>query len=273
MLAGEPGIGKTSLADRAAGAGRRARLHGAVGALLGGGRRARVLAVAGSDRRAGARAGRRDAAARAGRRRARCWREIVPELRARLPEMPAGAAPPVEEGRFRLWRAVSALVHEAAKAKPAFIVLDDLHAARSVVAVAAALSWPASCARCACCCSAATATSRRAWTPPPAICWRASAAKGRRCRCARLDRAAAARFVQERVGVGGVGRRGARLRSQPGQPAVPRGDAAPVERAGRRGDRRGRGPARRARRDPPAAGSRRRRDARAASTWRPSPAT
>src|SRR4029079_12085246 len=36
---------------------------------------------------------------------------------------------PVEEGRFRLWRAVSALVHEAAKARPLFIVLDDLHAA------------------------------------------------------------------------------------------------------------------------------------------------
>ena len=56
---------------------------------------------------------------------------------------------------------------------------------------------------------------------------------------ARLDRAAAARFVQERVGVGRVGRRGARLRSQPGQPAVPRGDDAPAgtSRAPRRSRR------------------------------------
>src|SRR6185295_1819179 len=42
---------------------------------------------------------------------------------------PAGAAPPAQEGRFRLWRAVSALVHEAAKARPLLLVLDDLHAA------------------------------------------------------------------------------------------------------------------------------------------------
>ncbi|HXU00592.1 MAG TPA: AAA family ATPase, partial [Polyangia bacterium] len=128
MLAGEPGIGKTSLADRAAAlAAERGftvlwgRCWEAGGApaywpwldLLA--ELARALDQATLVRVLG------DGAALLG--------EIVPELRVRLPETPAGAAPPVEEGRFRLWRAVSALVHEAAKAKPAFVVLDDLHAA------------------------------------------------------------------------------------------------------------------------------------------------
>jgi tetratricopeptide (TPR) repeat protein len=128
MLAGEPGIGKTSVADRAAALaaergftvlwGRCWEAGGApaywpwldlIAELARGLDEATLLRALG------------DGGA--------LLAEIVPELQARLPEMPAGAAPPVEEGRFRLWRAVSALVHEAAKAKPAFIVLDDLHAA------------------------------------------------------------------------------------------------------------------------------------------------
>jgi len=128
MLAGEPGIGKTSLADRAAAlAAERGftvlwgRCWEAGGApaywpwldLIA--ELARALDEATLVRVLG------DGAALLG--------EIVPEVRARLPETPAGAAPPVEEGRFRLWRAVSALVHEAARAAPALLVLDDLHAA------------------------------------------------------------------------------------------------------------------------------------------------
>ncbi len=128
LLAGEPGIGKTSLADRATAlAGERGftvlwgRCWEAGGApaywpwldLLA--ELARALDEATLARVLG------DGAP--------LLAEIIPELRARLPEMAAGAAPPVEEGRFRLWRAVSALVHEAAKARPLCIVLDDLHAA------------------------------------------------------------------------------------------------------------------------------------------------
>lgn len=127
MLAGEPGIGKTSVADRASGAaaergftvlwGRCWEAGGApaywpwldIIAALG-----RTLDAATLVRALG------DGATLLG--------EIVPELGARLPEAPASAAPPAEEGRFRLWRAVSALVQEAAKAKPALLVLDDLHA-------------------------------------------------------------------------------------------------------------------------------------------------
>ncbi|HVZ71872.1 MAG TPA: hypothetical protein VHJ20_05795, partial [Polyangia bacterium] len=50
---------------------------------------------------------------------------------ARLPSAAAGAAPPADEARFRLWRALTALVREAARATPAglLVVLDDLHAA------------------------------------------------------------------------------------------------------------------------------------------------
>ena len=129
MLAGEPGIGKTSLADRAAAmAGERGftvlwgRCWEAGGApaywpwldLIA--ELSRALDDATLSRALG------DGAPLLG--------EIVPELRARLPEATqAGAPPPVEEGRFRLWRAVSALVHEATKVKPALLVLDDLHAA------------------------------------------------------------------------------------------------------------------------------------------------
>src|SRR3954454_5600868 len=55
--------------------------------------------------------------------------ELVPEVRARLPDLGAQAAPPPDEGRFRLWRATSALLHQAAKLQPLALVLDDLHAA------------------------------------------------------------------------------------------------------------------------------------------------
>ena len=128
LLAGEPGIGKTSLADRAT------ALAGERGftTLWGRGWEAGgapaywpwldLLAEL-------ARAQDEATLARVLGDGAPLLAEIIPELRARLPEMAAGAAPPVEEGRFRLWRAVSALVHEAAKARPLFIVLDDLHAA------------------------------------------------------------------------------------------------------------------------------------------------
>src|SRR6185295_3463530 len=103
-LAGEPGIGKTSLGDRAAALaaergfkvlwGRCWEAGGAPAywpwldliAELGGSLDQTALArVLG------------DGASLLG--------EVVPELRALLPDVPAGAAPPAQEGRFRLWRA------------------------------------------------------------------------------------------------------------------------------------------------------------------------
>ncbi|MES1206720.1 MAG: AAA family ATPase [Pseudomonadota bacterium] len=127
MLAGEPGIGKTSLADRATAAAAARGFHAgwarcweAGGApaywpwldLLG--ELARLLDDA--------------ALAQALGDGAVMLAALVPELRARV-ALAAEAIPPAEEGRFRLWRAAAALLREAAATRPMFIVLDDLHAA------------------------------------------------------------------------------------------------------------------------------------------------
>jgi DNA-binding SARP family transcriptional activator len=94
LLAGEPGIGKTRLADELAG---EARASGA-----------RVLV-------------------------GRCWEAggapaYWPWVQA-LGELPVAAAPDSEGARFRLFEAVAAELHEKAAEQPAVLVLDDLHAA------------------------------------------------------------------------------------------------------------------------------------------------
>jgi tetratricopeptide (TPR) repeat protein len=128
LIAGEPGIGKTSLADAATEAARArglrvlwGRCWEAGGApaywpwleILAG--LARLVDDASLARALG------DGAARLG--------EVLPEVTARLPRQQEGAAPPTEEARFRLWRAVAALVRAAARGAGVVIVLDDLHAA------------------------------------------------------------------------------------------------------------------------------------------------
>jgi tetratricopeptide (TPR) repeat protein len=57
--------------------------------------------------------------------------ELVPALRARLPPQSMGAAPPSEQARFRVFRAVVALAREASHraGRGLLIVLDDLHSA------------------------------------------------------------------------------------------------------------------------------------------------
>jgi tetratricopeptide (TPR) repeat protein len=57
--------------------------------------------------------------------------ELLPELRQRLPPVSAGAPPPPEEARFRVFRAIVALTRERARLerRGLLIVLDDLHAA------------------------------------------------------------------------------------------------------------------------------------------------
>jgi tetratricopeptide (TPR) repeat protein len=55
--------------------------------------------------------------------------ELVPELRQRLPPARAVAPPPPDEARFRLWRAVVALVRRAAAPAGLVLVFDDLHSA------------------------------------------------------------------------------------------------------------------------------------------------
>jgi len=198
LLAGEPGIGKTSVADRAAAAaaergftvlwGRCWEAGGApaywpwldIIAEL-----ARGLDAATLGRVLG------DGASLLG--------EIVPELRARLPETPAGAAPPVEEGRFRLWRAVSALVHEAAKAKPVLLVLDDLHAAdQSSLSLLHFLARQLRPMRVLLLASYRDVEARMDAATGDLLS--RVGREGTTLALPRLDRAASARFVQQRVG-------------------------------------------------------------------------
>jgi hypothetical protein len=131
VLSGEPGIGKTSLADQATAAAAARGLAVLWGRCWEAGGAPAYwpwLAVL-SALAARVEAGRLapllgDGAALLG--------ELLPELAARLPERAAGAAPPGDEGRFRLWRSVLALVREAARADAGAgiaVVLDDLHAA------------------------------------------------------------------------------------------------------------------------------------------------
>ncbi len=128
LLAGEPGIGKTTLADRAAALAAQRGFTVLWGRCWESGgapaywpwldvitELARLLDDA--------------ALARAVGDGAPLLAEVVPELRARLPGATGGPGPNADEGRFRLWRAVSALVQEAARARPVFIALEDLHAA------------------------------------------------------------------------------------------------------------------------------------------------
>ncbi len=57
--------------------------------------------------------------------------ELLPELRQRLPPVSSGAPPPPEEARFRVFRAIVALTRERSRLEKRglVIVLDDLHAA------------------------------------------------------------------------------------------------------------------------------------------------
>jgi DNA-binding SARP family transcriptional activator len=55
--------------------------------------------------------------------------EILPELRERLPDLPQSGSPASEGARFRLFEAASSLLLGATRDRPVVLVLDDLHAA------------------------------------------------------------------------------------------------------------------------------------------------
>ena len=131
LLAGEPGIGKTRLAEELAAT---ARVRGArvlMGSLLRGRGRAGLLAVG------------RDPARRRPRRadggRGGHLVDLAPEARALLAPTSNGAATPSgspeavgpaldpAEGRFRLFDAVTAYFGARAARRPHLLILDDLH--------------------------------------------------------------------------------------------------------------------------------------------------
>ena len=55
--------------------------------------------------------------------------ELLPELRGLFPELPEPSAPESEGARFRLFEAVAAFLRSATQDGPLVLVLDDLHAA------------------------------------------------------------------------------------------------------------------------------------------------
>ena len=55
--------------------------------------------------------------------------QILPELRARLPDLPEPRSPDSEGARFRLFEAVAEFLRNASDRRPILLVLDDLHAA------------------------------------------------------------------------------------------------------------------------------------------------
>ena len=198
MLAGEPGIGKTSVADRASAAATERGFTVLWGRCWeAGGAPAYwpwldIIAEL-------ARAVDDPALARVLGDGAALLGEIVPELRARLPDTGPGAPPPADEGRFRLWRAVSALVHEATRARPALLVLDDLHAAdQSSLSLLHFVARQLRPMRVLLLASYRDVEARMDAATGDLLS--RVGREGTTLSLARLDRAAAARFVQQRVG-------------------------------------------------------------------------
>jgi DNA-binding SARP family transcriptional activator len=128
LIGGEPGIGKSRLADELA---QRARLRGAR-VLWGrcweaGGAPAywpwvQAMRTYVSD------ADRASLRARLGPRGPEVA-QLLPELRERLPDLPVPASPESEGARFRLFDATAEFIKRVAEDVPLVLVLDDLHAA------------------------------------------------------------------------------------------------------------------------------------------------
>lgn len=128
LIGGEPGIGKSQLADEVS---RRARTRGArtrwgrcweaggapaywpwVQAL-----RVEIAEASDEALRAQVGAGGSEVS------------QLLPELRERLPDLPAPSSPESEGARFRLFDATTGFIKRAATELPIVLVLDDLHAA------------------------------------------------------------------------------------------------------------------------------------------------
>ena len=157
LVVGEPGIGKSRLADELMAQATRTGTRVLVGPLLGGRRRSRVLAVGAGPARLRAETEPEALRAQLGAG-AGDLAQLLPELRDLFPDLPVPPAPgvggrPVPAVRGGARRSCAAL----REVGPLVLVLDDLHAADEPsllllrfiareIARAAACSW---CARCA----------------------------------------------------------------------------------------------------------------------------
>ena len=128
LVSGEPGIGKSRLADELIGHARARGAHVLVGRCWEAGGapaywpwvqalRAHLRETAPEVVRAHLGAGSAELA------------QLLPELREMLPGLPEPVAPDSEGARFRLFEAAAAFLQRAAQARPLVLVLDDLHAA------------------------------------------------------------------------------------------------------------------------------------------------
>ncbi len=128
LVSGEPGIGKSRLADELIGHARARGAHVLVGRCWEAGGapaywpwvqplRTYVRETAPEAVRAQLGAGSAELA------------QLLPELREIFPDLPEPVAPESEGARFRLFEAAAAFLQRAAKARPVVLVLDDLHAA------------------------------------------------------------------------------------------------------------------------------------------------
>ena len=129
LLAGEPGIGKSRLAEEGAANRPPARSAGPRRALLGGGRGARVLAV-------GAGAASVPPRARTGRASGRSSAPGQPTSLSSCPSCgsfsrtyPSRPAPESVGARIRLFDAIVAFLESIARERPLVVFFDDLHAA------------------------------------------------------------------------------------------------------------------------------------------------
>jgi DNA-binding SARP family transcriptional activator len=128
LLEGEPGIGKTRLAEELAGRARELGVRVLVGRCWEAGGapaywpwvqalRAHVRATDAATLRDQLGASAAEIA------------ELLPELRELFGDLPAAPAPSSEGARFRLFDAACSLIRSAAEAAPLLLVLDDMHAA------------------------------------------------------------------------------------------------------------------------------------------------